>query len=214
MVGWHHWLDEHEFEQALRDGDGQGSLACCGPWVVKSRTWLSDWMNWTEWIDWLRMPRSLVVNIICGNHEGLLSLFCQSIWASLWTQGATSLWWQVATWTSAQSHQVWLVCLPGPWGPQGPHSGIALPLTLCPFPSSIISPLLLSLSYPSERVDLSKDNITHLNLGDKVPSDCQWLTLKGDKVGETHLIPCRSWCSRFCLIGDLLEWQKFKPLIW
>ena len=29
MVGWHHWLNEHEFEQALGVGDGQGSLACC-----------------------------------------------------------------------------------------------------------------------------------------------------------------------------------------
>ena len=31
MVGWHHWLNEHEFEQALGDGEGQGSLACCSP---------------------------------------------------------------------------------------------------------------------------------------------------------------------------------------
>ena len=99
---------------------------------------------------------------------------------------------------------VWLVCLPGPWGPRGPHLGLALPLTLCPFPSSIISPLLLSLSYPSERVDLGKDSITPLNLGQKALSGCQWLTLMDDKVvGETHLIPCRSWSSRFCLIGDL-----------
>ena len=30
MVGWHHPLDGHEFEQALGDGKGQGSLACCG----------------------------------------------------------------------------------------------------------------------------------------------------------------------------------------
>ena len=29
MVGWHHWLNGHEFEQALRVGDGQGSLVCC-----------------------------------------------------------------------------------------------------------------------------------------------------------------------------------------
>ena len=28
MVGWHHRLDEHEFEQALGVGDGQGNLAC------------------------------------------------------------------------------------------------------------------------------------------------------------------------------------------
>ena len=32
MVGWHHRLDEHEFEQAPGVGDGQGSLACCSPW--------------------------------------------------------------------------------------------------------------------------------------------------------------------------------------
>ena len=32
MVGWHHWLDGHEFEQALGVCDGQGSLACCSPW--------------------------------------------------------------------------------------------------------------------------------------------------------------------------------------
>ena len=29
MVGWHHRLDGHEFEQAPGDGDGQGGLACC-----------------------------------------------------------------------------------------------------------------------------------------------------------------------------------------
>ena len=32
MVGWHHWLSGHEFEQTLGDGEVQGSLACCGPW--------------------------------------------------------------------------------------------------------------------------------------------------------------------------------------
>ena len=29
MVGWHHLLNEHEFEQTLGDAEGQGSLACC-----------------------------------------------------------------------------------------------------------------------------------------------------------------------------------------
>ena len=33
MVGWHHRLDGHEFEQALGVGDVQGSLACCNSWV-------------------------------------------------------------------------------------------------------------------------------------------------------------------------------------
>ena len=35
MVGWHHQLDEHEFEQALGVGDGQGSLVCCSSWGCK-----------------------------------------------------------------------------------------------------------------------------------------------------------------------------------
>ena len=35
MVGWHHWLNGHEFEQGLGVGDGQGSLACCSPWGRK-----------------------------------------------------------------------------------------------------------------------------------------------------------------------------------
>ena len=35
MVGWHHQLDGHEFEQAPGVGDRQGSLACCSPWACK-----------------------------------------------------------------------------------------------------------------------------------------------------------------------------------
>ena len=35
MVGWHHRLNGHEFEQALGVGDGQGNLACCSPWGCK-----------------------------------------------------------------------------------------------------------------------------------------------------------------------------------
>ena len=35
MVGWHHRLNGHEFEQAPGVGDGQGGLACCSPWGCK-----------------------------------------------------------------------------------------------------------------------------------------------------------------------------------
>ena len=35
MVGWHHRLNGHEFEQAPGDGEGQESLACCSPWDHK-----------------------------------------------------------------------------------------------------------------------------------------------------------------------------------
>ena len=43
IVGWHHWLNGHEFEQAPRDGEGHGSLACCSPWGHKES-------NTTEWL--------------------------------------------------------------------------------------------------------------------------------------------------------------------
>ena len=35
MVGWHHQLNGHEFEQAPGVGDGQGDLVCCSPWGRK-----------------------------------------------------------------------------------------------------------------------------------------------------------------------------------
>ena len=35
MVGWHHRLNGHEFEQTPRDSEGQRSLACCSPWGRK-----------------------------------------------------------------------------------------------------------------------------------------------------------------------------------
>ena len=47
MIGWHHWLNEHEFEQAPGVGDGQRSLACCSPWGHKESD-TTEWLNWTE----------------------------------------------------------------------------------------------------------------------------------------------------------------------
>ena len=35
MVGWHHQLDGHGFEQTLEDSEGQGSLVCRSPWGGK-----------------------------------------------------------------------------------------------------------------------------------------------------------------------------------
>ena len=43
MVGWHHRLNGHEFEQALTDGGGQGSLAFCSPWGFRVRyNWATE----------------------------------------------------------------------------------------------------------------------------------------------------------------------------
>ena len=45
MVGWHQWLDGHEFEQAPRVGDGQGGLVCCSPWGRRESD-TTEWLNW------------------------------------------------------------------------------------------------------------------------------------------------------------------------
>ena len=50
MVGWHHWLNGHEFEQAPGVADGQGSLACCSQWGHKESD-MTEWLNWTELTD-------------------------------------------------------------------------------------------------------------------------------------------------------------------
>ena len=47
MVGWHHRLNGHEFEQALGVGDGQGGLVCCSPWGHKKLD-MTEWLNWTD----------------------------------------------------------------------------------------------------------------------------------------------------------------------
>ena len=47
VVGWHHWLNGHEFEQALGIGNGQGSLVCCSPWGHKELD-MTEQLNWTE----------------------------------------------------------------------------------------------------------------------------------------------------------------------
>ena len=47
IVGWHHRLNGHEFEQAPGVGDGQGSLTCCNPWGLKEPG-MTMWLKWTE----------------------------------------------------------------------------------------------------------------------------------------------------------------------
>ena len=47
-VEWHHWINGHEFEEALGFDDGQGSLACCSPWGCKKSD-STEHLNWTEY---------------------------------------------------------------------------------------------------------------------------------------------------------------------
>ena len=49
MVGWHHRLNGHEFEQALGIGEGQTSLACCTPWGHKESDLTEKLNNNKQW---------------------------------------------------------------------------------------------------------------------------------------------------------------------
>ena len=53
MVGWHHWLDGHEFEHSLVVSDGQGSLASHSSWGHKESDMTVTELNWTELSWWL-----------------------------------------------------------------------------------------------------------------------------------------------------------------
>ena len=49
IIGWHHWLNGHEFEYTPGVGDGQEGLACCSPWGRKELD-TTEWLNWTDWV--------------------------------------------------------------------------------------------------------------------------------------------------------------------
>ena len=63
MVGWHHGLDGHEFEQGLGDGEGQGNLVCCSPWGRKELDMTEQLNNNTAikdmyWLLEVQIPQS------------------------------------------------------------------------------------------------------------------------------------------------------------
>ena len=68
MVGWHHRLNGHEFEQAPGVGDGQGSLVCCSPWGHKESD-TAERLNWTG---------SILCSEICAEEELVSVRLCGS----------------------------------------------------------------------------------------------------------------------------------------
>ena len=71
IVGWHHWLNGHEFEQTPGNSEGQGSLACFSPWSCKE----SDMSEWLKNEQKIAQQMSTVYN----THL-LLSYFIILIW--------------------------------------------------------------------------------------------------------------------------------------
>ena len=53
MVGWHCWLNGYEFEQTLRDSEGQGSLVYCSPWGCKESDTTEQLNNYWRWSHYL-----------------------------------------------------------------------------------------------------------------------------------------------------------------
>ena len=64
MVGWHHWLYGHEFEQAPGVGDGQESLMCCSPWGRRVR---HNWVTELKWFVELTVLEK-IWNSLCNLH--------------------------------------------------------------------------------------------------------------------------------------------------
>ena len=78
MVGWHHRLNGHEFEQAQGLGDGQGGLACCRSWGHKES-------DTTEQLDWTDSKRHEVICIsLIINNVQHLNMYLLAIWYFLW----------------------------------------------------------------------------------------------------------------------------------
>ena len=69
MVGQHHTLNGHEFEQVPGDGDGQGSLACSSPWVAESWTWLIGWTTKFWFLRFVRVNFFLMFSCMCTQEQ-------------------------------------------------------------------------------------------------------------------------------------------------
>ena len=75
MVGWHHQLNGHEFEQSPGDNEGQGSLACCRPWGRRVRHNLvtgeqEQSQRWSSSLDSIGLERARDALLIDGASPG------------------------------------------------------------------------------------------------------------------------------------------------
>ena len=87
IVGWHHWLNGLEFEQAPGFGDGQGNLACCSPWDHKE-------LDLTERLNWIDLNPVLCDDLEVGIWEMGGSFKREEIYVYFWL---IHIIWQKAT---------------------------------------------------------------------------------------------------------------------
>ena len=86
MVGWHHWLDGHEFEPTPGDNEGQGRLACCSPWGCKESDMLSDGttMNIEDTFAPIAAGENFSPRKQLFNKPSVFSLICFWIYSEAW----------------------------------------------------------------------------------------------------------------------------------
>ena len=71
MVGRHHRLDGHEFEQATGDSEGQGSLACCSSWGHRVR---DDWVTELNWNSFFTQGLVFIAILFCIKIVSFVSM--------------------------------------------------------------------------------------------------------------------------------------------
>ena len=79
-VGWHHWLNGHEFEQARGVGDGQGGLDGCSPWGRKE-------LETTEHLNWAELKMATIKKMDNNKH-----------WQGYEETGTLLHWWWIVKW--------------------------------------------------------------------------------------------------------------------
>ena len=68
IVGWHHWLDGHEFGWTPGVGDGQGGLACCDSWGGKESDWATE-LNWIDLWHYIHFMMIQHLHILWNDHH-------------------------------------------------------------------------------------------------------------------------------------------------
>ena len=79
-VGWHHWRNGHEFEQALGVGDGRGSLVSCSSWGSKES-------DTTEQLNWTPIPSKIICKFI-AIWNNIFRQFFFTVICFLWNEWA------------------------------------------------------------------------------------------------------------------------------
>ena len=100
MVGWHHWLNGREFEQALGVGDGQRSLVCCNPWGHKESdaTEILNELNWLELWE-VRVSWRWMMHSDLHSEEELWEMVTdREAWRAA-IHGIAKSWTQLSDWT-------------------------------------------------------------------------------------------------------------------